>query len=288
MEAWLAQELEQRRQTRRLAALARETGINPQRLQRMARGEGDPDAAETAALSTALRPAPKAPAAPPAAPKPAAAPSARPAPVPVVSSDLGRLALPEQGATPDFSHRQRLIQFARQIRDWPQKHTGLRPGDMARLQTLWNEIQTAIATINTRIWGTPEGPGTPAGQGEGKKRKTHHSLRFLFKQAAEEKLPRAEIDELSRIARDAMALGAAKGFLDAFVKAAKAVLDEDDFKILLDKTMASAGPGAKPETLLADLDDEDGEEDGDETEAGEKDEDRGEDEKSADPAPAGT
>jgi len=286
MEAWLAQELEQRRQSRRLAALARETGINPQRLQRLARGESDPDAPEMAALSAVLRPAPKAapppPAATPTVPKPVSSLSARPAPVPAVSSDLGRLTVPEQGATADFLHRQKLIQFARQIRDWPQKHTALRPGDMARLQTLWNETQTAIAAINTRIWGTPEGPGTPAGLSEGKKRKTHHSLRFLFKQAAEEKLPKTEIDELSRIARDAMTQGAAKGFLDAFVKAAKAVLDEDDFKILLDKTMASAGPGATPETLLADLDEEEGGEDKDDDKEG-----AGEDGRDGNPAPAG-
>jgi hypothetical protein len=262
MEAWLEQELTLRRQTRRLAALARETGIAPQRLQRLARGDAAPETDELEVLVRVLRPT--APASRPAeAAKAAAAAAARPAaviPGPVVTGDLARLRLPEQGGAPDFLHRQRLIEFARQIRDWPQKHHGLRPGDMARLQSLWNEAQTAISAINVRIWGSPAGPGTPVGMGTEKKRKTHHSLRFLFKQAAEEKLPRETIDELSRIARDAVAQGVAKGFLDAFVKAARAVLDEDDFKILLDKAVLTAGPEARPETLLEDPEEEDSDE----------------------------
>lgn len=285
MEAWLAQELEQRRQSRKLAALAREADINAQRLQRMARGEAEPDADETVRLKAALRPASAgvtAPVAAPATPAPAPTTAAAPAPAPAkavssapISSDVKALAVPVQGTTPDFLHRQRLIQFACDIRDWPQKHAAMRPGDMARLQSLWNETQTAISAINVRIWGTPDGPGTAAATPRPKKRKTHHSLRFLFKQAAEERLPREEIDELSRFAREAMAQGAAKGFLDAFVKAARAVLDEEDFNILLDKALASAGPGATAAIMLAELDDEEGENEGEDDGETEPEADRG-------------
>ena len=266
MEAWLVKELDQRRQSRSLTALARETDIAAPRLQRIARGEADPAPEELAALLKTLRPAApkrpasKAPAVVPAAapaPKPAViAPSPKPAGSAPVSSELAMLRVPAQGPAADFLHRKHLIEFALTIRDWPQKHTALRPGDMARLQLLWNETQTAISAVNVRIWGSPEGPGTPAGTGVGKKRKTHHSLRFLFKQAAEEKLPKTVIDELSRLAREGVEQGAAKGFLDSFVKSARAVLDDDDFKILLDKAVVGAGPKASADALLKELEDD--------------------------------
>ena len=257
MEAWLVKELDQRRQSRRLTALARETDITAPRLQRIARGEAEPTAEELEALLKQLRPAAPPP---PVAKVPAAAPAAGPAAKPVsaapVSSELAMLKVPAQGPAADFLYRKHLIDFALTIRDWPQKHTALRPGDMARLQLLWNETQAAISAINVRIWGAPEGPGTPAGTGTGKKRKTHHSLRFLFKQAAEEKLPKTVIDELSRLAREGVEQGAAKGFLDAFVKSARAILDEDDFKILLDKAVVGAGPKASADALVKEIEDD--------------------------------
>lgn len=178
------------------------------------------------------------------------------------------MKLPEQGGHADFPYRQKLIEFARQVREWPDKHKFPKAGELAYLQVLWNQTQAAISAVNVRIWGKPEGPGV-ALEPKGRRRKPHHSLRFLFKQAAEERLPRDVIDELTKIARGAVEQGAAAGFLDAFVKAANTVLDEDDFDSLVDAAATAAGPGAQVDALYAALDgddddDEEGENGGDE------------------------
>lgn len=260
MDDWLFSALAEKRKARALTETARQVGIEPTRLSRIANKYVEPTAKEVEVLRAFLKPetaaapapAPVAPAAPaPAAKAPAAAaPAAKtavassgaPRPVPAsmrLSSGLAAMKVPEQGAHTDFIHRQELLKFIFAVRDWPTQHTHPLPGDLAYLQTLWNEAQKAINAVNLRLYGE-EGKPIPPPSMKPKVARRHHSSRFLFMHVAEERLPVDVVANIRESAQEGLKGGAAQGFLEAFQLAAEAILDEEDYKTLTEEAKQRA------------------------------------------------
>ena len=275
MEDWLLTALAEKRKVRALTETARQAGIEPTRLSRIANQYVDPTAEEVKTLTALLRPATPAPAATPAATAPAAkpaapvaapaakpttvaasvmakstpaaepktaAPSALPKPVPAsarLSFGLTTLKLPVKTTQTDFVYRQELLKFIFAVRDWPAQHEHPLPGDFAYLQTLWNDAQKAIDAVNRRLYGEA---GKPIPQPSISTRpvRRHHSARFLFMQVAEERLPVDVVANIRESAQEGLKGGAAQGFLEAFHLAAEAILDEEDFKTLTDEAKMRA------------------------------------------------
>ena len=275
MEDWLLTALAEKRKVRALTETARQVGIEPTRLSRIANKYVEPTAVEVTALTALLRPA--APAAPapaqvaatvakPPAPvavaaakpvsvppsafaKPApvaetkpAGPAALPKPVPAsarLSFGLAALKQPVKTTQSDFVYRQELLKFIFAVRDWPAQHEHPLPGDFAYLQTLWNEAQKAIDAVNRRLYGEA---GKPIPQPSISTRpvRRHHSTRFLFMQVAEERLPTDVVTNIRESAQEGLKGGAAQGFLEAFHLAAEAILDEEDFKTLTEEAKVRA------------------------------------------------
>ncbi len=264
MEDWLFSALAEKRKARALTETARQVGIEPTRLSRIANQYVEPTAKEIEVLTAFLKPAAPAPAPAPAAPPPAApppaAPVAKPAAAPVaakpvsapvagapkplpstarLSSGLAALKLPVQTTQTDFVHRQELLKFIFAVRDWPAQHAHPLPGDFAYLQTLWNEAQKAINAVNIRLYGS-EGKPIPQPSIRERPARRHHSSRFLFMQVAEERLPAEVVANIRESAQEGLKNGAAQGFLEAFHLAAEAILDEDDFKTLTEEAKQRA------------------------------------------------
>ncbi len=278
MDDWLLTALAEKRKVRALTETARQAGIEPTRLSRIANQYVEPSAEEVKTLTALLRPAAPAPvpvapvvapapaakpaaAVPPPAPKPAvvvppsafakpapssevkaSAPSALPKPVPPsarLSSSLASMKVPVKSTQSDFVHRQELLKFIFAVRDWPTLHEHPQPGDFAYLQTLWNEAQKAIDAVNRRLYGEA---GKPIPQPSISTRpvRRHHSTRFLFMQVAEERLPTDVVANIRESAQEGLKGGAAQGFLEAFQLAAEAILDEEDFKTLTDEAKLRA------------------------------------------------
>lgn len=275
MEDWLLTALAEKRKVRALTETARQAGIEPTRLSRIANQYVEPTAEEVKTLTALLRPATPAPAATPAATAPAAkpaapvaapaakpttvaasvmakstpaaepktaAPSALPKPVPAsarLSFGLTTLKLPVKTTQTDFVYRQELLKFIFAVRDWPAQHEHPLPGDFAYLQTLWNDAQKAIDAVNRRLYGEA---GKPIPQPSISTRpvRRHHSARFLFMQVAEERLPVDVVANIRESAQEGLKGGAAQGFLEAFHLAAEAILDEEDFKTLTDEAKMRA------------------------------------------------
>ena len=275
MEDWLLTALAEKRKVRALTETARQAGIEPTRLSRIANQYVEPTAEEVKTLTALLRPATPAPAATPAATAPAAkpaapvaapaakpttvaasvmakstpaaepktaAPSALPKPVPAsarLSFGLTTLKLPVKTTQTDFVYRQELLKFIFAVRDWPAQHEHPLPGDFAYLQTLWNDAQKAIDAVNRRLYGEA---GKPIPQPSISTRpvRRHHSARFLFMQVTEERLPVDVVANIRESAQEGLKGGAAQGFLEAFHLAAEAILDEEDFKTLTDEAKMRA------------------------------------------------
>ena len=258
MDTWLLAALAEKRKARALTETARQVGIEPTRLSRIANEYVEPTAKEVELLTAYLKPAapagtvsappPKPP--PPAAAMPAkpvaAAPSAVPKPLPAsarLSPSLASMKLPAQTTQTDFVYRQELLKFIFSVRDWPAQHAHPLPGDFAYLQTLWNEAQKAINAVNIRLYGEAGKP-IPEPAIRTKPARRHHSSRFLFMQVAEERLPAEVVANIRESAQEGLKGGAAQGFLEAFHLAAEAILDEEDFKTLTDEAKQRA---ASPE-----------------------------------------
>ncbi len=266
MDNWLLSALAEKRKARALTETARQVGIEPTRLSRIANEYVEPTAKEVEQLMAFLKPAtatPVAPVAAPAAapapaaqaqPKPAAAatpPPTRPITAPVpgapkpippaarLSSGLATMKLPVQTTQTDFVYRQELLKFIFGVRDWPAQHAHPLPGDFAYLQTLWNEAQKAINAVNIRLYGEAGKP-IPQPSIRTKPARRHHSSRFLFMQVAEERLPAEVVANIRESAQEGLKGGAAQGFLEAFQLAAEAILDEEDFKTLTDEAKLRA------------------------------------------------
>lgn len=262
MEDWLLSALAEKRKARALTETARQVGIEPTRLSRIANQYVEPTSSEvdllTAFLKAASTPVAEAKAAPapaPAvAPKPAAAtpapapsaskpaPVAQPKPLPStarLSSGLAAMKLPVQATQTDFIYRQELLKFIFAVRDWPTQHSHPLPGDLAYLQTLWNEAQKAINAVNIRLYGEAGKP-IPQPAAKPKPARRHHSSRFLFMQVAEERLPAEVVANIRESAQEGLKGGAAQGFLEAFQLAAEAILDEEDFKTLTEEAKQRA------------------------------------------------
>lgn len=270
MDEWLLQALAEKRKARALTETARQVGIEPTRLSRIANQYVEPSAKEVEVLTAFLKgtsvsaaPAPKsAPA--PVAPPPAAAqpeksaavsvpapvkPTATPppsAPKPLsasatarLSSGLAAMKVPVQTAQTDFVYRQELLKFIFAVRDWPTQHEHPLPGDFAFLQTLWNEAQKAINAVNIRLYGEAGKP-IPEPAIRTKPARRHHSSRFLFMQVAEERLPAEVVANIRESAQEGLKGGAAQGFLEAFQLAAEAILDEEDYKTLSEEAKLRA------------------------------------------------
>ena len=260
MEDWLFSALAEKRKARALTDTARQVGIEPTRLSRIANQYVEPTAKEIEVLTAFLIPVaptpapaatpPPAPAVPPAkaavapvAAKPVSAPPpAVPKPLPStarLSSGLAALKMPVQTTQTDFVHRQELLKFIFAVRDWPAQHAHPLPGDFAYLQTLWNEAQKAINAVNIRLYGS-EGKPIPQPSIRERPARRHHSSRFLFMQVAEERLPAEVVANIRESAQEGLKGGAAQGFLEAFHLAAEAILDEDDFKTLTEEAKQRA------------------------------------------------
>lgn len=277
MEDWLLTALAEKRKVRALTETARQAGIEPTRLSRIANQYVEPSPDEVKALTALLRPsapvvstppvatvAPVAPAKPAAAvgaaasksavppsafakpsPVPESKPSVPPAlPKPVPSSarlspSLTSMKMPVKTTQSDFVHRQELLKFIFAVRDWPTLHEHPLPGDFAYLQTLWNEAQKAIDAVNRRLYGEAGKP-IPQPSISNRPVRRHHSTRFLFMQVAEERLPVDVVANIRESAQEGLKGGAAQGFLEAFQLAAEAILDEEDFKTLTDEAKLRA------------------------------------------------
>jgi hypothetical protein len=249
MEDWLLTALAEKRKVRALTETARQAGIEPTRLSRIANQYVEPTEDEVKTLTALLRPAAPAAAAKPtpvaasAVAKPApAAPNALPKPMPAsarLSFGLTTLKLPVKTTQSDFVFRQELLKFIFAVRDWPAQHEHPLPGDFAYLQTLWNDAQKAIDAVNRRLYGEA---GKPIPQPSISTRpvRRHHSARFLFMQVAEERLPVDVVANIRESAQEGLKGGAAQGFLEAFHLAAEAILDEEDFKTLTDEAKIRA------------------------------------------------
>jgi hypothetical protein len=275
MEDWLLTALAEKRKVRALTETARQAGIEPTRLSRIANQYVEPTAEEVKTLTALLRPATPAPAPAPVAAAPAAkpaapvaAPAAKPAPVPAsafakpapaaetksavpgtlpkpvpasarLSFGLTTLKLPAKTTQSDFVFRQELLKFIFAVRDWPAQHEHPLPGDFAYLQTLWNDAQKAIDAVNRRLYGEAGKP-IPQPSISNRPVRRHHSTRFLFMQVAEERLPVDVVANIRESAQEGLKGGAAQGFLEAFHLAAEAILDEEDFKTLTDEAKLRA------------------------------------------------
>jgi len=263
MDEWLLSALAEKRKARALTETARQVGIEPTRLSRIANQYVEPTAKEVELLTAYLKgpasapaPVPKsepAPAEPaPVAAKPAAAPAkpvAQPSPPPPkplsasatarLSSGLATMKLPVQTTQTDFVYRQELLKFIFAVRDWPTQHEHPLPGDFAFLQTLWNDAQKAINAVNIRLYGEAGKP-IPEPAIRTKPARRHHSSRFLFMQVAEERLPAEVVANIRESAQEGLKGGAAQGFLEAFQLAAEAILDEEDFKTLTEESKQRA------------------------------------------------
>ncbi len=257
MEDWLLNALAEKRKVRALTETARQAGIEPTRLSRIANQYVEPTAKEVELLAAVLKPAPAPVAAPVAAPTskplppPAAAmpakpvappPSAAPKPIPPaarLSSGLAAMKVPVQTNQTDFVHRQELLKFIFAVRDWPTQHSHPLPGDFAYLQSLWNEAQKAINAVNIRLYGDAGKP-IPQPAIRTKPPRRHHSARFLFMQVAEERLPVDVVGNIRESAQEGLKGGAAQGFLEAFQLAAEAILDEEDYKTLVEEAKQRA------------------------------------------------
>ncbi len=274
MEEWLISALAEKRKARALTATARQVGIDPTRLSRIANQYVEPTASEVELLTAFLKPPaeaePTAPAVPAkaAAPVPAAAPAPAPtkAPEPAakpaapasapaspakpalsmarLTHGLGTMKVPTQNNQTDFVYRQELLKFIFAVRDWPTKHTHPLPGDFAYLQTLWNDAQKAIDAVNKRLYGEDAKPAPIAAAPRAKASRRHHSSRFLFMQVAEERLPVDVVSNIRESAQEGLKGGAAQGFLEAFQLAAEALLDEEDYQTLTEEAKQRA---AQPE-----------------------------------------
>lgn len=269
MEDWLLNALAEKRKVRALTETARQAGIEPTRLSRIANQYVEPTAKEVEALAALLKPAvaatPPAVVAPPPLPPPAPAVAAKPAaaapapakpvtaPPPVVpkplpaaarlSSGLAAMKVPAQANQTDFVYRQELLKFIFAVRDWPTQHSHPLPGDFAYLQALWNEAQKAINAVNIRLYGDAGKP-IPEPAIRTKPARRHHSTRFLFMQVAEERLPVDVVTNIRESAQEGLKGGAAQGFLEAFQLAAEAILDEEDFKTLSEEAKQRAAAPA--------------------------------------------
>ena len=270
MDEWLLSALAEKRKARALTETARQVGIEPTRLSRIANQYVEPTAKEVEVLtaylkgSAAAAPAPKSEPAPAAAPAPAqpakpatavsavpapakpvaSAPAAAPKPLPAsvtarLSSGLASMKVPVQTTQTDFVYRQELLKFIFAVRDWPTQHAHPLPGDFAFLQTLWNEAQKAINAVNIRLYGEAGKP-IPEPAIRTKPARRHHSSRFLFMQVAEERLPVEVVANIRESAQEGLKGGAAQGFLEAFQLAAEAILDEEDYKTLTDEAKLRA------------------------------------------------
>jgi hypothetical protein len=256
MDEWLLQALAEKRKARALTDTARQVGIEPTRLSRIANQYVEPTAKEVEVLTAFLKgtsasatPAPKAAPAPVTTPPVPAKPVATPppsAPKPLsasatarLSSGLAAMKVPVQTTQTDFVYRQELLKFIFAVRDWPTQHEHPLPGDFAFLQTLWNEAQKAINAVNIRLYGEAGKP-IPEPAIRTKPARRHHSSRFLFMQVAEERLPVEVVANIRESAQEGLKGGAAQGFLEAFQLAAEAILDEEDYKTLTDEAKLRA------------------------------------------------
>ncbi|HLP01028.1 MAG TPA: hypothetical protein VK163_03305 [Opitutaceae bacterium] len=268
MDDWLLSALAEKRKARALTETARQVGIEPTRLSRIANQYVEPTAKEIEALKAFLKPVatpaaetapapapapapaapapaakPVAPAAPAAAAKPATpAPSVVPKPLPStarLSSGLAAMKLPVQTTQTDFIYRQELLKFIFAVRDWPTQHSHPLPGDFAYLQSLWNEAQKAINAVNVRLYGEAGKP-IPQPSLKPKAARRHHSSRFVFMSVAEARLPAEVVANIRESAQEGLKNGAAQGFLEAFQLAAEAILDEEDFKTLSEEAKQRA------------------------------------------------
>jgi len=264
MDDWLLSALAEKRKARALTETARQVGIEPTRLSRIANQYVEPTAKEVEVLTAFLKAAAPAPAAvaAPTAPSPAAAQPAKPAaasvpakpitappplapkPLPAsvtarLSSGLAAMKVPVQTAQTDFVHRQELLKFIFAVRDWPTQHEHPLPGDFAYLQTLWNDAQKAINAVNIRLYGEAGKP-IPEPSIRTKPARRHHSSRFLFMQVVEERLPAEVVTNIRESAQEGLKGGAAQGFLEAFQLAAEAILDEEDYKTLSEEAKQRA------------------------------------------------
>ncbi len=268
MDEWLLQALAEKRKARALTETARQVGIEPTRLSRIANQYVEPTAKEVEVLTAFLKgtsvSAAPAPESAPAhvAPAPAAAQPEKPAAVPTpakptatpppaaprplsasatarLSSGLAAMKVPVQTTQTDFVYRQELLKFIFAVRDWPTQHAHPLPGDFAFLQTLWNEAQKAINAVNIRLYGEAGKP-IPEPAIRTKPARRHHSSRFLFMQVAEERLPVEVVANIRESAQEGLKGGAAQGFLEAFQLAAEAILDEEDYKTLTDEAKQRA------------------------------------------------
>lgn len=275
MEDWLLTALAEKRKVRALTETARQAGIEPTRLSRIANQYVEASADEVQKLAALLRPAaavapapvvvpvavaaakpatpvavvkpvsvpPSAFAKPAPAPEPkAAVAGALPKPVPSsarLSPSMSSMKVPVKTTQSDFVHRQELLKFIFAVRDWPTLHEHPLPGDFAHLQTLWNEAQKAIDAVNRRLYGEAGKP-IPQPSISNRPVRRHHSTRFLFMQVAEERLPIDVVANIRESAQEGLKGGAAQGFLEAFQLAAEAILDEEDFKTLTDEAKLRA------------------------------------------------
>ncbi|MFT3828862.1 MAG: hypothetical protein QM691_04055 [Opitutaceae bacterium] len=275
MDDWLLTALAEKRKARALTETARQVGIEPTRLSRIANQYVEPTAKEIELLKAFLKPvaAPAVGAAPAAAPTPtpAAVPASAVQPAPVVkpaapaapataaksatppptvapkplpstarlSSGLAAMKVPVQTTQTDFIHRQELLKFIFAVRDWPTQHSHPLPGDFAYLQSLWNEAQKAINAVNIRLYGEAGKP-IPQPSLKPKAARRHHSSRFVFMSVAEARLPAEVVANIRESAQEGLKNGAAQGFLEAFQLAAEAILDEEDFKTLSEEAKQRA------------------------------------------------
>jgi hypothetical protein len=262
---WIKKALEDRRLSRQLAALARETGLAAPRLSRIALGYIEPKPEELAALERALQPpaAPtKSPVVPPPPPAaramipvapakvtaaPTKVPEAAPKPAASVPTSAGAIQRPMQGDESDFLFRRRLLGFLEELRSWPARNPKAPPGQLARLQGVWNEVQAVLREVNLRLYGTDVAPAQPKESQEPRvRRRRHHSFRYLVMEVCEERVPREAAGEIRDAAKNALAEGVSTSFLDSYYNAAEAILDEADFAIILEEAQrrrtAQGGP----------------------------------------------
>ncbi len=157
---------------------------------------------------------------------------------------------PVQGEESDFLFRRRLLGFLEELREWPARNPSAPPGELARLQGVWNEVQAVLGEVNLRLYGTAVAPAqTKAPQEARPRRRPHHSYRYLVMEVCEERVPREAANEIREAAKNALSEGVTTSFLDAYFNAAEAILDEADFAIIIEEAQRrrSAQGGPRPE-----------------------------------------
>ncbi len=210
----LQQLLDDKRQKRQLAALARDAGIAPARLTRIANGETEATDEEVGRIAAAAGLA----AGTTPAPAPAK-PAAKTAATPAVSPEVQALKVPVQGSLEDFPFRGELLAFAETVKTWHVDHN-VAPGDLAVLNQLWNGVQAEIARVNQRLFGDPAGKKpSPETQRTAERRR-----RKAFHDAAKDLLSEDEMEELLDLTHQAMQDDIRATFLYVFCSAAENLL----------------------------------------------------------------